>query len=137
MGAVNTLIEKEMENKMANSAVDLLRKYSDMIAEADSALGDDGEYDPNKDELAIDDQRLANINWEEEPEPAMPEQSDMQSTGDPVSDLANFLSSKYANQFEAVDLSAMDFVPEISNWLKQNGYAITRINGVVNREGKI
>lgn len=123
---------------MNKSSSEILREYAKIIIEAsqDDATGfsDDGSYDANQDELAIDDKRIRDEdNGIDLPDESMmdePEDKednefktyDQMPENDPVINLSRELH---------VDSDA------ISKWLKANNYELTPVNGLSNKSGNV
>ena len=130
---------------MIKSSTEILREYAQIISEAQGEAYPET-YDPNNDELAVDDMRLRDEerqmqfnDGEEEngidlPDESMQEDEKKfpnnwddsggfeQQSSDPVAELATSLH---------IDDTKID------TWLKANNYEITPIGGLTNKQGKV
>jgi len=121
---------------MKKSEGELLREYAQIISEAQGDTWPE-EYDPDNDELAMDDKRIADSELDnfdpENNEIDLPDDSMMDDENgdimaptsdidDPINDLANELH---------IDAN------KISQWLKVNDYELTPIGGLSNKQGKV
>ena len=127
---------------MKKTEGELLREYSRIIAEAqdqpdgfagedpfeeetssDYGDADENDYDPNQDELAIDDAR---IRKEDEGEP---EFNDIADNDDPIAQLSSYL--------DELDPHEMTFSEAIQKFLHEHNLELTPKNGLSNKAGEV
>jgi hypothetical protein len=133
---VSIALENELTNegvKMKKTEGELLREYARIVAEAQGNNYPE-EYNPNDDELAVDDKRINDSELDnfdaEDNEIDLPDDSMQEETSvDPVQELASYLSGK--------DTNNMDFEDVISHFLKSKNLEITPIGGLSNSNGTV
>ena len=116
------------------SSKDLLRKYADIVKEAESqpdGFADQEEFNPEDFNAPSDD--------EQTPEENVPDESlmgddsgitDMNQLEDPIESLSQELS-------DGDDRELDNIKHKISKWLKDNRYELTPIGGLSNKQGNV
>ena len=123
---------------MNKSSSEILREYAKIIIEAsqDDATGfsDDGSYDANQDELAIDDKQI----HDEDNGIDLPDESMMDEPEDKEDNEFKTYDQMPEND-PVINLSRELHVDSdaISKWLKANNYELTPVNGLSNKSGNV
>ncbi len=123
---------------MNKSSSEILREYAKIIIEAsqDDATGfsDDGSYDANQDELAIDDKQI----HDEDNGIDLPDESMMDEPEDKEDNEFKTYDQMLEND-PVINLSRELHVDSdaISKWLKANNYELTPVNGLSNKSGNV